>query len=141
MLVSHSTLGTAPRVPAGTPPLPCADVLKAALSFDYFDRLYAQSSEQYIEMLDLYAHEYRLYLKGIDEALARNDEPAFRKIKHKIIYSLHLLELSELHHNMEVLASQFAQMDGFERLKARHAYLSAFEFILEAITRQRTQIA
>jgi len=116
-------------------------VLKAALSFDYFDRLYAQSQEQYIEMLDLYAHEYRLYLKGIDEALARNDEPSFRKIKHKIIYSLHLLELSELHHNMEVLASQFAQMDGFERLKARHAYLSAFEFILEAITRQRSQIA
>ena len=141
VIVSQNIIGAAPLLPPGTSHLPSAPALQAALSFAYFDRLYAQTPEQYAEMLDLYAHEYVLYRNGIDDALTAADEPALRRIKHKIIYSLHLLELSGMHHNLEALAHRFATMDGFERAQARQAYDAAFDLILMSITEQRNRVS
>ena len=141
MILSQTIIGSAPVVPKGTRPHPTAAQLKEYLSFSYFDKLYAHAPEQYIEMLDLYAEEYQIYLQGIDAALEGKDEVAFRRIKHKIIYSLHLLELTSVHNNMEVLASQFGTLDGYQRISARHAYASAFEYILACIQKQRHVLA
>ena len=137
VILSPNIIGNAHVVPKGTKPLPSAKELKDSLSFSYFDKLYAHATEQYLEMLDLYEHEYKLYLTSIDAALEQRDETSFRRIKHKIIYSLHLLDLTPMHNNMEVLASEIAHLDSYERITARHAYASAFEFILEAIDVQR----
>jgi HPt (histidine-containing phosphotransfer) domain-containing protein len=138
---SLTSIANAHVVPQGTRPLPSAKELKDSLSFSYFDKLYAANLEQYQEMLQLYAHEYSIYLQDIDTALRLGDETAFRRIKHKIIYSLHLLELTPMHNNMEVLADEIAHLDGYGRNKARMAYSVAFELILRAIEVQRVRIS
>jgi hypothetical protein len=45
-----------------------------------------------------------------------------------------------MHNNMEVLAGQFSMLDSFERIRARQAYASAFDFILEQIAVQRSRL-
>ncbi len=140
MIVSNSYIGAVPVLPDGTPPLPEVEGLRSTLSFAYFDKLYAQAPEQYHEMLDLYLHEYNLYRQEIGQAFEDRNEATFRRIKHKIIYSLHLLDLTALHHNMEALARQWHTLDAFEFMTAAQAYQAAFQMVLQAIAAQRDRL-
>jgi len=137
VILSHTILGSATVIPHGTRPHPTQAQLRESLSFSHFDTLYAQAPDQYLEMIDLYAQEYEVHFTGVDTALEQKDEPAFRRIKHKLIYSLHLLDLTSLYCNMEVMARQFQDMDGYQRITARHAYSAAYTYIATRLDKQR----
>ena len=114
--------------------------LAEEVSFAYFDNLYVGQNDQYAEMLDLYCQEYKDYHSGIIEALKNSDIEKFRRIKHKIIYSLHLLSLNQFRNRLE----EIAPILSFSAEAQRSAYAqeldNQFSLLLQTISHKRDKL-
>lgn len=110
--------------------LPAALLSGITPDFSYFDNLYCGQEDQYIEMLDLYVQEYTNYKKTISQAIASGNIDEFRKAKHKIIYSLHLLKLDSVKDHLDTVGNRIAALGEGERLLESKTLDGAFEEIL-----------
>ena len=111
------------------------------LSFEYFDELYGGHSDQYIEMLELYCSEYADYKKGLLEALHNCDIERFRKIKHKLIYSLHLLSLNQFRSKLDSVAMDELMANEHKRDELASEFETYFQDTLQQIMVKRETLS
>lgn len=110
-----------------------------SLDFSYFDNLYSGHEDQYAEMLDLYLQEYSIYKKTITAAIAEGNLDEFRKAKHKIIYSLHLLKLESIKEHLDQISQRMSNLVEAERIMESKMLNEVFEDILGKLVDKKTQ--
>ena len=110
------------------------------VSFTYFDEMYTGQTDQYAEMLDLYCQEYATYRVGLVEALETSDIEKFRRIKHKIIYSMHLLSLNQFRNRLEEIAPLLASSPAGQRCAFRDEIDGQFQHLLNTISHKKEAI-
>ena len=110
------------------------------VSFAYFDNLYIGQTDQYVEMLDLYCNEYANHRNGLIEAVTNSDIEKFRRIKHKLIYSLHLLSLNQFRDRLEEIAPVLSTTAEDQRHALAHEMSGQFDMLLESILQKRQSL-
>lgn len=109
-----------------TPPL-------QEIDFGYFERLYGDDFEAIIEMLELYLAEYEEYRQLLILHLQGGNELEFRKVKHKIVYSLHLLGLGGLRAYLEAVAPRFMLLSKLDKQDMAELIDAAIRKIIESV--------
>lgn len=108
--------------------------------FTYFDNLYQGQEEQYCEMLDLYLQEYSIYKRTISSAVVSGNLGEFRKAKHKIIYSLHLLGLDPIKSHLELVSQSLSELDRSELIEEARVLDEVFDVVMQLLERKRSDL-
>jgi hypothetical protein len=103
------------------------------IDFGYFERLYAEDKAAIVEMLELYLTEYEEYRQLLFLHLVEGNELEFRKVKHKIVYSLYLLGLGGLRAYLEAASPRFKLLSSLDRTDMSVLVDAAITEIIEAV--------
>jgi hypothetical protein len=113
-----------------------AGMATRSIRLDYFIQLAGESEEVFSSLIELFSTEYQNYSKLLSAAIIGLEEKTLRQVKHKLVYSLHLIGLEAITTYLDELSMQMGNLPRVDREAHAKGIVAAFEEIIDHINDQ-----